>query len=372
MRWEYETFKWIAFGACIFALFLFAIGHALRRRTLKKAGSSRLTGLLLSFSLERRLFKQLLFFFALVLAVLAALRPQYGRSPAPLRQSGIDIAIAFDISKSMNARDVLPSRLQAARHELSVLIDSLHGHRIALCPFAGIAFPQSPLTADKSAIRLYLNSLDPKQMPVGGTNLAAAIREGTKLLTGKGDKGDRKSRSQVILLMTDGEDVSKDAGAAAREAAKAAGEAGIQIYAIAVGTRLGEPIPLLNKDGSHAGYQVDSEDKPIYSKLNRPLLEELVSLATPGISASDHVFELTADHSVAGELVAAFEHLQKNTLEQSLHHRHGEKFQFFLLPAIALLALEWPLSDRRRRKKQKQALESENETSDEAKEGGAQ
>ena len=89
--------------------------------------------------------------------------------------------MAFDISKSMLARDVQPSRLDAARALMTQLINQLSGHRLALIPFAGIAFTQSPLTADKSAFRLFLRGLNPQQMPIGGTNLAMAIREGVRL-----------------------------------------------------------------------------------------------------------------------------------------------------------------------------------------------
>ncbi len=348
MRWGHADWIWLV-ALPLLAIGLYAWGHLRRRRLIEQAGRSALIRrLVASVSVERRLFKQLLVVLALGLWVAAALRPQHGRRPEPLRRTGIDIAIAFDISKSMLARDVQPSRIDAARSELSTLVQTLQGHRMALVPFAGVAFTQSPLTADKSAIRLYLDSLDPRQMPVGGTNLAMAIEQGVELLTGTEDRGEKASRSRVLLLITDGEDVARDQGEAARAAAKKAAEAGVKLYAVAIGTLLGEPIPILNEDGSHGGYQRDSAGKPIYSKLNMSLLEELVDLADPEAMEDVRVFHHDGSQSMAVRLSNALDGLQKSTIESNLRHRFGEKYQYALLPGLLLLLIELLLSERRR------------------------
>ncbi|MBU1432265.1 VWA domain-containing protein [Myxococcota bacterium] len=344
MRWAHQELWYLALIPVI-AVALFIYGHLMRKAILARVANPKLMAALTqTLSPGRRLFKQLLLTLGLILVTLAALRPQYGRRPEPLRQTGIDLAVAFDISKSMLARDVYPARLDAARQALLDLLDGLHGHRVALVPFAGIAFTQTPLTADKSAIRLYMKDLDPKEMPVGGTHLAAAIREGVELLTGREDRGERAGRSRALLLITDGEDVAEDAGEAAKEAAKAAAEAGVQIYALGVGTRLGEPIPILNHDGSHAGYQKDKEGKPIYSKLNLDLLGELTRLSAGGAAAEGRVFTLDEDTPTA--LAEAFGALQKSTLEGAIRHRHSEKFQYALILGLLLLALEAWISER--------------------------
>lgn len=350
MRWGNPDLWWLVLGP-VLAVSLLVYGHAVRRHLLGKAGHLPLVQkLMATYSPERRLFKQLLFVLAVALVTAAAVRPQYGQRPEPLRQTGIDVAVAFDISKSMLARDVQPSRLQAARRELMLMLDHLVGHRMALVPFAGVAFVQTPLTHDRSAIRLYLDSLDPKAMPVGGTNLAMAIEKGVELLTGAEDRGDKASRSQVLLLITDGEDVSTDDGDAARAAARKAAEAGIKLYAVAVGTRLGEPIPVLNEDGSHAGYQKDSQGKPIYSKLNVTLLEELADLADPANTSASRVFQYDGAEAVSAAVGKELDALQKSALESSIRHRHGEKFQFALVPAILLLLIDLLIGERRRRR----------------------
>ena len=351
MRWGNAGWWWMA-ALPLLVVALLAYGHLVRRHLTQVAGEHRLVAKLLeTFSLERRLFKHLLVVLGVTLATVAALRPQYGSRPDALRPSGIDIAVAFDISKSMLARDVVPSRLQGARDQLDRLMKQLTGDRTALVPFAGIAFTQSPLTHDRAAIRLYLDSLDPMQMPVGGTNLAMAVKEGTRLLTGDEDRGDKQSRSRVLLLITDGEDVASDQGEAAKAAAKEAGEKGIQIFAIAVGTRLGEPIPLLDEDGKHQGYQKDQAGKPIYSKLNIALLEDLARLADPA-AATDarRVFQYDGSEQVADAVADELDTLQKSAVEAAIRHTYGEKFQWALLPAIALLLVELLVGERRRRR----------------------
>ena len=350
MRWGEPSLWWLSLGPVLVVLLL-VYGHIVRRQLLAKVGHIRqIRSLIETLSLERRLTKQLMLFLAFTLLTVAALRPQYGRRPETLRQSGIDIAIAFDISKSMLARDTQPSRLQAARTQLADLMDRLSGDRIALVPFAGIAFTQSPLTADQGAIRMYMDSLDPKQMPVGGTNLAMAMEEGVRLLTGKQDRGDQGARSRVLLLITDGEDVATDQGEAAKEAARKAAEAGIKLYAVAVGTRLGEPIPIFKEDGSHGGYQKDNAGKPIYSRLNMELLEELARLADPESAEATRVFHFEGTNSIAGSLAAELDTLQKTALANAMRHTYNEKFQYVLVPAILLLLIELFIGERRRRR----------------------
>ncbi len=355
MRWGQPEYWWLlALPAVAIAAWVY--GHLVRRHLARKAGDHPLVArLLATLSPERRLLKQLVVGLALLLAVLAAVRPQYGRRPEALKQTGVDVAIAFDISKSMLARDVQPSRIDAARQQLAALLAQLKGDRVALVPFAGIAFTQSPLTADQSAIRLYLDSLDPQKMPVGGTNLGAAIDRGVELLTGAGDRGEGGGRSRVLLLITDGEDVAGDQGAAAKEAAQKAAEAGIKIYAVAVGTRLGEPIPIVNPDGTHAGYQKDSAGKPIYSKLDVKLLEELARLADPAATDEQRVFQYDGSRSIAPVLHDELDTLQKSTMEAALRHTYGEKFQYALLPAVLLLLLDLLVGERRRRRREEDA-----------------
>ena len=347
MRWGYLDSLWIC-AAPVFVLVTYAFGAWRRQQKLSKVGDHHLVKkLIASFSPERRIVKRFCFFFAIVLLTIAALRPQYGQNQTTVRRAGIDVAVAFDISKSMLARDVVPSRIMAARTTLKQLLSNISGDRIALVPFAGISFVQSPLTGDQSAIEMYLDELDPNQMPVGGTNLAEAIRRSTALLTGSADKGDRGARSRVILLITDGEDNHPDRAEAAKKAAKAANEEGILIYAIAVGTAVGEPIPILDKNGTHKGYVKGADGQPIVSKLNLDLLEEITGNTAENTSGQLFLFE--GGNDITTPLTDAFKGLQRSALELAMRHRYNEKYQYFLFPAILLLLIELLVSERRRR-----------------------
>jgi Ca-activated chloride channel family protein len=333
----------------VLAVLAWMYGAHARRKALARAGEVQLVVRLLANHLPRRRFiRQVLLGLAFVLLCVSALRPQLGRRPEALRRTGVDLAIAFDISKSMLVKDVLPSRLDAARQRLGELMARLSGDRVALVPFAGVAFTQSPLTADNSAIRLYLQSLDPGQMPVGGTNLAAAIDEGVKVLTGRGDKAETSGRSQVLLLVTDGEDVASALGESAKKAAQKAAEAGVRIYAIGVGTMTGDPIPLYDNSGNHAGYQQDSTGKPIYSKLNLKLLEELSRLSDPANPNESRVFLDDGKTPVLDAVLGALEKQQRTTLEASIRHQYGERFQLLLIPALLLLLVEMRVRERRK------------------------
>ena len=347
MRLAYPDLWWLFFTPLLILSMLLWASWKRKQITLKIGEYELVQKLLATLSVERRILKGFLLILLVGTLAFAGMRPQFGRRSEVQQQSGIDIVVAFDISKSMLARDINGSRLTASRNLLYSLIRQLSGHRLALVPFAGIAFTQSPLTADKSAFRLYLKNLDPQQMPVGGTNLAMAIREGISRLTGTKDRGEKASRSRVILLITDGEDLSASTGTEVKQVAQEAKEQGILIYSVAVGTRSGEPIPILNKDGTHAGYQKDRRGKLIYSKLNMTLLEELGRISDPEHPKVKKVFHFDGSRDLTVELTQAFNQLQKSKLESTVRHRYGEKYFYALIPALLLLLLEALISDRK-------------------------
>src|SRR5262249_14643783 len=147
---------------------------------------------------------------------LALIRPQFGYREITETRSGIDLVFAIDVSKSMLAKDLSPSRLERVRYLIIDLLEALHGDRIALVTFAGVSFLESPLTYDYGTFRLFLDDLAPDLIPVPGTNLESAINESLKAL------GEKKHRDGAIVLLTDGEAFSGDLDAAI-DAAKKAG-----------------------------------------------------------------------------------------------------------------------------------------------------
>ncbi len=256
--------------------------------------------------------------------VLALARPQWGAKVEEVRRKGVDVIIAMDVSASMLAEDVKPSRLARAREEVDALIDSLEGDRVGLVAFAGEATVACPLTLDYSAAKVFLDVLDPALVPVPGTAIASAIRKSTEAF------GSKDKRYKVLVLITDGEDHEKDAVAAAREASAE----GVVIYALGVGSGSGSPIPVRGGDGSVGGYKKDREGKIVTSRLNPVKLAEIAE------AAGGRYLPLTPEGREIREIqdrIALMEHRQVGSRFITTYE---ERYQIPLAVALGALILE--------------------------------
>jgi len=319
-----------------------------RRRRLARAGDPELVARLAeSTSVPRQVARVLLLVAALSLLALAGARPQLGGTSVKTRQAGIDIVFALDVSQSMDAKDVPPSRLKAARYLLEGLLTRMGPNRVALVPFAGIAFSQSPLTHDISAIRVYLQDLRTDTIPTGGTAIGRALVKAVELLGGDvGGEGEAAARpklasERVVVLITDGEDHESEPLRAAELAARE----GVRVFTVGIGSVAGEPIPLYHPDGSLQGYLKDRDGKFVYSRLDE---ETLKSVADKTQGAY-----LAYGDGTAEALSLALDELEKTELEASVRRQYDERFQYALAPAILLLLLELLIGDRvwRRRRR---------------------
>ncbi len=267
--------------------------------------------------------------------IVALAGPRWGFQWEDVERHGVDLVVALDLSRSMLAEDAKPDRLTAAKREIRDLIDLLRGDRVALVAFAGTAFIQCPLTLDYHAFELFLDEMDPDWVPVGGTDLAGAVRTSIETFP----KNERSGRA--VLLITDGEDHSGELQAAAEEARKA----GVHVFVVGMGDPQGAPIP----DGR--GGFVKEGGKVVLSRLDEAGLKEL-TLTTEG----------TFVRSVAGDLDLRRIYLDdiKGTLEAralaaSRQRRWEERFQWALLPALLLLVLEGLTGPPRQREVRKTA-----------------
>lgn len=199
---------------------------------------------------------------ALFLAV-ALTRPQWGLMKETVQQQGLDIVIAVDLSSSMRATDLKPSRIENARRELAFLVEELKGNRIGLVGFAGSAFLFCPLTLDTDAVDLFLDEMNIEAVPVPGTALGDAVRVSLETF----EMGEKQgSGSRVILLLTDGEDHESRP----LEYAKKAAEKGIIIDTIGIGTPDGALVP-----DPFGGAVRDETGEPVRSKLDGATLKEM-------------------------------------------------------------------------------------------------
>jgi len=298
-------------------------------------GMKRRRGILLDFSTARsleiiaprtttrlRTAKACMLLLAILWLILAMTGPKYGYSWQEIERKGIDIIIALDCSKSMLAQDIKPTRLDRAKREVYDLLTMLKGDRVGLVAFAGTAFLQCPLTLDYDAYNLFLNALTPDFLPVGGTNLSAAIYTAISGF-------DSKSKSEkAIILITDGENT--EAGDPLK-AAEDARKAGIKLFSIGVGRQDGVPIP--SKEG---GFKKDGAGNIILSRLDENTLKKM-AVSTLGTYVRSVAGDMDLDVIYAKEIRGKME---ASTLSGGRKKIWEDRYQWVLGLAIALVLMD--------------------------------
>lgn len=220
-------------------------------------------------------FARFLFFTLGVLcAIVSLMQPQWGKKKLAQKGEGIEIVFVLDISMSMAAEDIKPSRLKLAKIQLSKVFEKLQGNKMGLVAFAGQVGVISPLTQDVGALQLFLDSLDFETISEQGTNIKDALAEAKELLTRGGEQGAQKA-SQAVVLVTDGEDHSSDS----LNEAKSLHHEGIRTFVIGVGTKEGARIPIRDNFDQVVGYLTDRRDQPVVTK---PDFKFLKSVAKAG------------------------------------------------------------------------------------------
>lgn len=301
-----------------------------KRRIISRMGEPSLLALLREgYSPDRRVAKTAMVLVALSFAVLAAARPQAGWQLTQGAAKGIDLVVALDVSASMLAEDVKPSRLARAKAELGTLLDDLRGDRVAVVAFAGSATPVCPLTADGRAAAMFLEALNWGVVSEPGTDVGEAIDRAIRSFDSAPD------RSRAVVLISDGEDHE----GAIEEAARRAAEAGVSVYCVGVGGEAGEPIPM-SSEGGGRGYRRDSKGQVVLTRLNARALRDLASAA----GGTFHVLGPSG-----GDLRGVWQELQELPRKERPAEYSGrsERFHIAVLIALSLLAVNWFVGDRR-------------------------
>lgn len=259
-------------------------------------------------------------------------RPQIGTRLEEVTREGQDIIVAIDVSKSMLAEDISPSRLEKAKHEIAGIIDKLQGDRIGIIAFAGEAFVQCPLTLDYGAAKLLLSVVNPDLIPLPGTNLSQAIAKAIETF----ERQERKYK--VLIIITDGEDhageIEQYTEAAARE--------GIVIYTVGIGTPEGVPIPEFDKAGNRIGYIKDSEGQTVVTKLDELTLQK-IAFATNG-----KYFNATPEESELDIIYEEISSGEKKEIGSMQFTQFEDRFQYFLGIFVLILVAESLVSERRK------------------------
>lgn len=297
-------------------------------KAIKRFGNPELLETLMpNRSLPMRHFKFLVYLVALAFLIIAAARPQFGSKLQEMKREGIEIILALDVSNSMRAEDIKPSRLERAKQAILTLLGKLDSDRIGLIVFAGDAYTQIPLTNDYASARMFLANTTTDMVSKQGTAIGSAIELGMKSFSPNDEA------SKVIVIISDGENHEGDAMAKAREAA----EKGISVYTIGMGSADGAPIPDLHGNG----FIKDRQGQVVMSKMNAKMLSQ--------IAAEGNGKYYTASTSNVGlnKLYSELNDMQKAELETHVYSEYDDQYQYFVFAAFILLLLEFIVSEKK-------------------------
>lgn len=330
LRFAHPEYLWTLWAIPALAV-LFFFFHRWRKQLLSRfIAESLFSQLAPDLSTPKRVLKETLLLLALALLIVAAANPQVGTRLEEVKREGIDVFVALDVSLSMKAEDIRPSRLEKAKRDVSSLLKKLQGDRVGLIVFAGDAFVQFPLTADYSAADLFISAVDVDAVPTPGTMIGTAIEHA--LDSFRKDLPTQKA----IIIVSDGENTEGDVPGAIQKAK----EAGVRIYTVGMGTPEGGPIPLYN-NGVRADYKRDRAGSIVLTKLDEATLQQIA------LTSNGSYRRATSGGNEIDDIFKELSTLQKTELGSLQVTGFEDQFQYPLALAILLLVLENLLSERR-------------------------
>ena len=269
-------------------------------------------------------FKFVLRHLYVLLILIAILGPSFGAMKKEIRTTGKDLYIAVDLSQSMNATDVQPSRLEKAKHEVQRLISQFNSDRIGLMIFSDDAFIQSPLTYDQNALQLYTHTLSTRLLPHSGTDYGPVLQLTLDKLRQEDGPETAEQKARVLVLISDGEDFGDDVEALAAQLR----EQNIRVYTLGIGTTVGGRIPMGN------GYKQDSEGRTVTTYLNPEPLLQLAELT------GGQYFEVSDRVSEVSRLISAINNIEGELRESKTIDVTANKYIYPLALALLLVALD--------------------------------
>ncbi len=299
-----------------------------RRRKLSRLGNAMtLKELMPDYSEARGWIKMSLFAAAFALIALAMARPQTGSKLSSRERQGREIVLVVDVSNSMLAEDVEPSRMARTRYSITQLVESMKEDGIGIVAFADESEVLLPITSDYTMALSKVKRLAPSLIAQQGTDLGEAIE--TALLSFSSNT--HSSKSRVMILITDGEDHDEKALAAAERAR----QMGVVVCCIGIGTPEGKPLKI---DGKHIE---DEEGKMVLTKLNEELLQQIAA-TTEGIYTRSR----NDDFGLRG-IIDRLNEMEQSTLSEIVFAEYEEQYQWFLGAAIVLLLIDMLVLSRR-------------------------
>ncbi len=304
--------------------------------------------LLKKLSPEKSTFKPVLKLVVVLLAltclIIGLVNPKMGTKLETVKREGIDIVFAIDVSKSMLAEDVAPSRLEKSKQLVSQIINNLGNDRIGIVAYSGSAFPVLPITTDYSVAKMFLQGMNPGIISSQGTSIDQAINLATTFI----DKKDKTNK--LLIIISDGEDHSNESLEAAEEAKKL----GLKIITIGVGSEKGGPIPL-KRNGVVESFQRDQNDEVVITKRNPDVLKEIAKVTGGGYVDGN------STKTVLDYVKNALDNIQKTEFESTQMADFKSQFQWFLGFGFFLLLLDVFLLEKKTKWVEKMNLFNERE-----------
>lgn len=337
LRWVSFDAVWYLLGILILVLFYFVFKNQNKKKLNKAFGEKIIPWLTRSVSDSALLFKLVLQSIALFFVVMALMRPQAGQSQQEIKSEGVELMILADVSDSMLAEDIKPSRLDIMKIELERLVDMMPGNKMGLIAFAGSSALMSPLTSDPSALKMYIQALDTNSVSSQGTNFQLALEHAQEAFEKGGVTQDQNSKAtRVVLIMSDGEDHESKA----IDEAKKMAEKGVFIITVAYGTEKGGTIPARDQMGNLLGTRKGKDGQPIITQVKGDFLKTLAQES----KGQFFVARYGGDH--LQDIVRGVDQYEKAQFATSMNIQYDEKFQIPLTIAIVFIFLSFLFSAR--------------------------
>jgi len=258
------------------------------------------------------------FFFIIALA-----GPKIGTEVREVQRTGLNLVVALDLSRSMNAEDVRPSRLDKAKFEINRLVNRLRGDRVGLIVFTDEAFVQTPLTTDYSAMRLFLDIANTDQMPTSGTNFTSPMQ---KALEAFESVEELDGAANVLLFVADGE----HHGASYDGALRALVQKGVSIFTVGIGTVEGGPIPIYNSQGQLTGYHRDNQGNTVTTRLDGQTMQEIAA------AGGGEFYEIRSGSDNIEPFFARLDELERGEFSSQEYADYQNQYQVLLLLGMVL------------------------------------
>ncbi len=312
-------------------ILLFLLMRKWKRSAVRKLGDMAVVSRLMdNVSPAKQVMKFIFVILAFCFMVFALARPQLGSRLEEVKREGVDVMIALDVSNSMNAEDIRPSRIERSKQAIYRLIDQLQGDRIGLIVFAGQAYVQLPITTDYGAAKLFLSTVQTNMVPTQGTAIGAAIDKAVEAF------GDSTKHNSAIVVITDGENHEDDA----LESVKKAASEGIHVHTIGMGSPDGAPIPL-SKGSISGGFLQDKSGSTVITRLDDVMLQEIADAGKGRFIRASN-----SDDGVAS-ILEEIKSMEKKEFASKLFTDYEDQYQYFVGLALLFLLLDFMISERR-------------------------